>query len=291
MRVIGVDPAREIATKATESGVPTRPTYFTPEVAREIRRDHGPAAAIAANNVFAHADDLGGVAEAIRELLTDEGVFVFEVSYLVDIVEKMLVDTVYHEHLCYHTVKPLVRFFAQHGLELIDIQRIPTKGGSIRGVVQRRGGPRPRAASVGELVALESRLGFDRPKAVMSLGSRLEKIRAELLALVDGFLSKGQAIAGYGASATVTTLIYYFRLGKCLSYLVDDNPRKHLRFSPGHHLEVLPSSEIYARRPDYVAILVWAYTEGVVSKHQAFLREGGRFLVPMPAPSVLRWEE
>jgi SAM-dependent methyltransferase len=286
MRVIGVDPALEIAAKATSAGVPTVPTYFTPDVARQIRRDHGAAAAIAANNVFAHADDLGAVADGIRELLDDAGVFVFEVSYLVDIVEKQLFDTIYHEHVCYHSVTPLVGFFARHGLELIDIERIPTKGGSLRGTVQRLGGPRPVAPIVEDFVTLEARSGFDRPDAVKRLSKTLECTRRELLALVDGLRGDGKTIAGYGASATVTTLTYYFDLGGRLEYLVDDNAGKHGRYSPGFHLPVLPSAELYDRRPDYVIILAWAYAEPIMSRHQEFLRQGGHFLVPMPTPRV-----
>src|SRR5581483_3601640 len=127
--------------RATSEGVETLPEYFTRKVADRIRGSHGSAAVITANNVFAHSDKLPEMADGIRDLLSPDGIFTFEVSYLLDIVQKMLFDTVYHEHLCYHSVRSLDAFFTRHGLRLVDVRRIPTKGGSLRGTVQPAGGP------------------------------------------------------------------------------------------------------------------------------------------------------
>jgi SAM-dependent methyltransferase len=282
IRVLGVDAASGIAAQATAAGIPTLPTYFTVDLARQIRRDHGAAALVAANNVFAHVDDLGGVADGIRELLADDGAFVFEVSYLVDIVEKMLFDTVYHEHLCYHSIKPLQRFFRAHGLELFDVQRTASKGGSLRCFVQRSGGPHAMQAVVEERVRLEIDSGLDSPAPFRALHERLQSLKSELLETIDRLLGEGKMIAGYGASATVTTLSHYFDLGSRVEYLVDDNPRKHGMFSPGHHLPVLASDALYERRPDCVVILAWAYAEPILQRHARFTAEGGRFILPMP---------
>jgi len=141
MRVLGVDPALEIAHKATESGIHTLATFFTSDVARRLRCDYGPARVITANNVFAHIDDLADIVVGVKTLLDTDGVFAFEVSYLVDVYEKLLFDTIYHEHLAYHSVKPLVNFFRVNGMELIDIQRVETHGGSILGILQHSDGP------------------------------------------------------------------------------------------------------------------------------------------------------
>ena len=152
--MLGIDPAVDLARAATENGVPTLPEFFTGEVAGRIRLEHGPARLVTANNVFAHSDKLPEMAEGIRVLLADDGVFSFEVSYLLDIVQKMLFDTVYHEHLCYHSVRSLSAFFARQGMELIDVERIHTKGGSLRGTAQVKGGPRRSPPSA---VSLNSR--------------------------------------------------------------------------------------------------------------------------------------
>lgn len=287
MRVLGIDPAREIAREATCKGIETLPAYFTSKLGETIRKKYGPAAIVAANNVFAHADDLADMADGIGELLVDDGVFVFEVSYVVDLVQKFLFDTVYHEHLCYHSVGPLKSFFTRHGLQLIDVQRISTKGGSLRGNVQLAGGPRPVSVSVPELIALEQEHGFDGSVPFAALGRRLAALKKQLRNLLTDLKSRGKKIVGYGASATVTTLVYGLDLGDQLDFIVDDNPGKHGRFSPGYHIPVLPSEAIYDRKVDYIVILAWAYADAIMKKHQAFLDKGGRFIVPVPEVSVI----
>jgi SAM-dependent methyltransferase len=287
MRVLGVDPAREIARQATESGIETLPTYFTFELARKIRQERGSAAVITANNVFAHVDDLADMTEGIRALLAGDGVFVFEVSYLVDIVQKFLFDTVYHEHLCYHTVKPLDFFFSRRGMQLIDVQRIRTKGGSLQGIAQLAGGPWPVLPSVAEHVALEERLGFDRPETFKAFATTINGVKAQLLNLLRDLDAQGKTIAGYGASATVTTLLYHFDLGGVLDFIVDDNPRKHNKFSPGHHIPVFSPEALCEREADYVLILAWNYAEPIMKKHQTFVDQGGHFIVPLPEVRVI----
>lgn len=180
LRVMGVDPAVGIAAEATKAGVETRASFFTSSLAREIRRERGPAYYVTANNVFAHSDNLPDMADGIRELLDSDGVFVFEVSYLVDIVEKLLFDTIYHEHLSYHSIAPLNSFFAKHGLELFDVTRLSSKGGSIQGWVQRAGGPRPRASIVGELLDLEEKMGLAKPTIFREFSNKIAAAKSGL---------------------------------------------------------------------------------------------------------------
>jgi SAM-dependent methyltransferase len=285
--VLGVDPAREIAAAATASGIETIPEFFTPELAARILRERGPAKLVIANNVFAHADALGAIADGIRTALAPDGVFVFEVSYMVDIVEKMLWDTLYHEHLCYHAVKPFAHFFRLHGMQLIDVERIPTKGGSIRGTAQRDDGPRPIAPVVGELIALEDRMKFGEVQTFLDYAAKIDALKKQLLDLLARLRAEGKTIAGYGASATVTTLLHHFDLGDKLDFLVDDNPVKQGTYSPGHHIPVLAPSALAERRPDYVVILAWAYAEPILKKNQAYLDQGGHFIVPLPMSRVI----
>ena len=287
LRVLGIDPAVRIAEQASKAGIETLPAFFDLELAKKIKADRGGGALITANNVFAHSDHLPEMADGIRELLAAEGVFVFEVSYLVDIVEKLLFDTVYHEHLCYHSVKPLDTFFHAHGLELIDIRRLTGKGGSIRGFVQHRGGPRRASHVVSELLSLEARIGLAEPDIFREFAGKLESVKNELLALIRKVEAEGKTIAGYGASATVTTLIYNFELGSHLSFLVDDNKSRHGFFSPGHHLPVLAPEALSERKPGYLIILAWQYANPILSKNSAFLQQGGRFILPMPSVRVI----
>lgn len=287
MRVLGIDPAREIARKATDSGIETLPAFFTSELAHRIKTERGPAAIITANNVFAHADNLADVTEGIRDLLAPSGVFVFEVSYLVDLIQGMVFDYIYHEHLCYHSVKPLDKFFRRHAMELIHVERISTKGGSLRGTAQLAGGPRQVSPSVARLITLEEDLGLHHSEYFKLFATKIDSLKAELGSLLIDLRAEEKTIAGYGASATVTTLTYQFDLGDVMSFIVDDNPSRQGLFSPGFHIPVVAPQALYERKPDYVIILAWRFSDLILKKHQAFLAQGGHFIVPLPKVEVL----
>jgi SAM-dependent methyltransferase len=282
MRVIGVDPARDIARAATEQGIETRPVCFSHEVAKDLRRELGGADLLVANNVIANIDDLRELGVGIAHVLSPEGVFVFETGYLGDLVGHLVFDNIYHEHLCYHSVKPLASFFARHGMELFDIQHVGTKGGSIRGFVQRAGGPRAIAPAVAVMIAQEEAGKLYCPETYRALSARLDRLRTVLVDLLAAFRLSDRSIAGYGASHSVTTLVHHFGIAGHLGFVVDDNPRKHHLYSPGHHLPVLPSSALLERKPDYVVILPWRFSEPIINRNHAFLAAGGRFIVPIP---------
>ena len=285
--VVGVDPAAGIAQKASESGIPTIAGFFTPALAREILAGHGPAALVAANNVFAHIDDLGSVAEGIRLLLAPEGLFVFEVSSLTDIVRNFLFDTIYHEHLCYHSVRPLQAFLRLHGMELTDVEPIGTKGGSMRCTAKLSSGSRPVSGTVAETISAEARAGIYSLETFQKFSSDIDALKAELLSLLEGLKAEKRSIGGYGASVTVTTLIYRLGLGKFLDFIADDNPSKHGLFSPGYHLPIISPAAMAARKPDYMVILAWNYAQPIMAKNQAYAAGGGRFIIPVPEARVL----
>jgi len=287
MGILGIDPARDIAARATGAGLETLPTYFTADLASRIRLERGPARIIIANNVFANIDDLADVAAGIRELLAPDGIFVFESSYFLDVVQDLLLDTIFHEHFSYFSTRPLEAFFRLQGLELIQVQRTSPKGGSLRGTVQRAGGPRPVDPSVAALIALETRAGIFGLDACRLLGLRLENAKADLHRLLDSILAEGGSLAAYGAAVGLTTLIYHFGLGRRLSYIVDDNPGKQGTFSPGLRLPVLEPRVLLERRPAAVVLLAWRYQDAVVRKNMAYLQQGGRFVLPLPSVALL----
>ena len=283
MQVLGVDPACDIAAEANANGIETLATFFTSALAADIRRTRGAAQVITANNVYAHADDLGDITDGIRMLLAPDGVFIFEVSYLVDVFEKTLFDTVYHEHLAYHTVKPLVGFFATHGMELIAAERISPHGGSLRGVAQLKSGQRAVESSVGERVAHEKTLGLDRRETLLTFGDRINGVKKQLTALLNKLKAEGQTIAAFGAPAKATTLMYHFGIGpKMIDFIVDDSPLKQGLFSPGMHIPILPSEAMYSKSPDAIVILAWNFAKPIMRNHAHYLEQGGRFIVPLP---------
>lgn len=285
--VLGVDPAKNIAAKATADGIETITGFFTEALAEKILSKRGPATVVTANNVFAHADDMGGIVGGIRALLADDGVFVFEVSYLVDVYTDTLFDTIYHEHVAYHSVGPLKAFFEANGMELIAAHRVDSHGGSLRGVVQLQGGGGAVDESVGELMALETDLGLDKSGTLKDFARKIDAVKQRLNAELARIKADGKTVAGFGAPAKATTLMYHFGIGpEVIDFIVDDSPLKQGLYTPGLHVPVLASDALYGRKPDYVIILAWNFAQAIMDKHAAYAEAGGRFIVPLPRVEI-----
>jgi hypothetical protein len=281
MRVLGVDPAQNLAKLASETGIPTWPVYFDETVAGDIVREHGKAKAILANHCLAHIDDLSGIARGVRTLLDSSGELIFEIGYLLDVYQKTLFDTIYHEHLDYHHVEPLIGFFERHGLTLKHVERHDIQGGALRGFVGL--GTWPCADSVAELIAVERAVGIDGAAAFRSFKARIDQRARELMSLLEGLKQRGQQIAGYGVPAKATTLMHCFKLdGNTIDYIVDDNPLKQGRFTPGYHVPVVAADVLHSNPPDYLLVLAWNIANSLISAHENFSNKGGRFIVPLP---------
>lgn len=280
--VLGIDPARDIARRATESGIPTLPEFLTPALAQRIRQERGPAKVVCAFNVFAHADDLAGMTDSIHALLGPDGVFVCEFSYLLDILDRMLLGTIFHEHLSHHSVRPLAAFLERHGLQFIDIQRNGIQGGSIVGTAQRLGGPHPVSPNVAEILDLERQRGLDQPATLRRFSDSLQTLKSQVATLVADLQKQGQRLWGYGAARSGTTLIAQMNLGKAIECIVDDGADKQNKFSPGDHIPIRPSSALLAEQPDFVIILAWVHAERILQNNQAYIDRGGRFIVCFP---------
>jgi SAM-dependent methyltransferase len=288
MRVQGIDPARDIAAAATADGIPTIPDFFTSALAERIKSEQGEAKLFCANNVFAHIDNMSDVVKGIRLVLANDGGFVFEVSYIVDMIDNMVFDTIYHEHVSHHALIPLEAFLNRHDMSLFHVERTGTKGGSIRCFAQpRSAGKRPRSSELLQLIAEEERRGITKPQIYRDWFDAIEKAKRSVLSYLDEAIAAGKLVAAYGASTTTTTLLYHFELEGRVKFIVDDNPLKQGRFSPGAHIPVLPSSELATRKPDIVVVLAWIYAEPILKRNQAYLEAGGRFLVPLPEPQIV----
>lgn len=286
--VLGVDPAIEIARRATESGIETIGDFFSQELAVRLRDKYGPAALITSHNACAHIDHLDDVVRGVRHWLADNGLFVAEVGYLLDVYKNTWFDTIYHEHLDYHTVAPFKQLFARTGMEAIGVERVSPQGGSIRVLAQRANGPRRNDGSVDRLIGLEIQNHLDKPETFVEFGRRIDEVGAQLRSLIKALKASGKSIAGYGAATKATTLLAHFQIGKNdLDFIVDDNPLKQGLFSPAAHIPVLAPDELYRRRPDYVLILAWNFAEPITAMHQRYENEGGKFIVPMPTPRII----
>jgi SAM-dependent methyltransferase len=285
-RVLGIEPADEIARSATAAGVPTLARYFTKQLAAEVQSEYGHATVIAGNNVLANIDDLDEVMEGAKFLLAPNGIVVMETSSWRDVVGRGLIDTVYHEHLSYFSVAPLTLFFQRHGLQLIDCRWNANKGGSIRLTAQRDGGPRAVGTSVAEQIRLEEKEKIHDLKTLAACRQRLDQLTRQLQDAVNEFREANKSVAGYGASVGTTTMLFEFGLDGLVAPLFDDNPRKHGKYSPGLHIPCLPSDQLEEKRPDYVVVFAWRYFEQIRKKHLGYEQGRGHYILPLPELEV-----
>lgn len=287
MKVVGVDPATEIARRATETGIETIPKFFSSQLAQDLREQYGPAGFITSHNALAHVDMLDDVMRGVATWLADDGIFVLEVGYFVDVISKLYFDTIYHEHLDYHTVAPFLKLFQRTGLELLSVERVSPQGGSIRVMAQKQRGRLRPDSTIEHLIALERSLGLDRADTIRAFGNRIRDLGDRLLQLLRVLKAEGKSIAGYGAPTKAVTLLSHFGIGAdLLDFVVEDNPLKHGLYLPVSHIPVVPVPDLYERRPDYVLILAWNFATPIMAAHKEFERQGGQFITPLPEPRI-----
>jgi SAM-dependent methyltransferase len=287
MRVQGVDPAEQIAAEATAKGIPTRADFFNPAVARDIAAKLGPARAVLANNAMANIDDLPTIFSGVKAVMAPNGVFVFETQYALDVLEKTLLDVIYHEHISTFSVQPVVRALKQYGLSVFDAERIPTKGGSIRFWVQHEGGPQAVAGRVAELIDLEVRTGLYDLAYHKKFAEKVARIKSELHHLIKVARETGRPVGAYGISVGCAALIHQFELEDKLDVLFDDTPFKSRLDGPGYDLPVYTADVVLQYNPALIIILAWRYADPIRRKHAKYLEQGGRFVVPLPDVSVV----
>ncbi len=286
--VLGVDPATEIAARATAQGILTVAEFFSEKVGKNILEQYGQAHLITSHNTCAHVDNLVDLVRGVRNWLHDDGLFVCEVGYLLDVYNNNWFDTIYHEHLDYHSVKPFVSFFKSLDMELISVERISPQGGSIRLYVQKDNGPYKKDSSVQEIVHLEESLGLDNVEIFRVFNNRNNANKEVLTSILRSIKDEGKHIAGYGAPTKSTTLLSHFNIGKnILDFIVDDNPLKQGKFSPGFHIPIMNSDELYEKMPDYLVILAWNFSESIMRKHKNYKDRGGKFILPMPEAHIV----
>ena len=274
--VQGVDPSKAIASQATKAGIPTTCAFFSYDVARQMRDDDGSADIITANHILANVADVHEFVDGVRELLAPDGTFVFETGYWPAIVDNNLIDTIEHEHIHYFAVKPLRQFFARHGLRLMHVEQNTAKGGSLRGYVQHMDVGYIEG-TVADMVKAEGEGAYADIGRLCIWAEDIEEIERGIR--YHARHAQQETWVGYGAAVGSTLQLHQFGLGEKLLCLVDDNPAKQGRLSPGYHLRVVPPSELKAIKPDKIVILAWRYAEMIQRQHPEF---AGKWIVPLP---------
>ena len=278
--VLGIDPATAAARRAMNRGIPTREAFFGEALAEELAGKGAYADVFIGTNVLAHVADLKGFLAGVKRILKPEGIAVFEVPWLVDLVRKGEFDTIYHQHLCYFSLTSLVLLFRSVGLSVVSAERIPIHGGSLRVVVSHDA---LEDGTVGPFLAREAAIGASSQGFVSELEVRARRIRSDVQAMLAQFKSEGMKVAAYGAAAKATTFLAYCGLDVSeLEFVVDLNAFKQGKVMIGSRLPIVPLEAVEARRPDVLLILAWNFADEIMEQLSGFLESGGRFLVAIP---------
>jgi nucleoside-diphosphate-sugar epimerase/SAM-dependent methyltransferase len=278
--VLGIDPARHPATAAREKGIETLIDFFGTRLATELRAGGRSADLIIANNVVAHVADQNDLVAGMARLLADDGMVVVEFPYVRDLIDYTEFDTIYHEHLCYFSVRSARTLFARHGLHLNDVRRLKIHGGSLRLYFSKRQAPSDAVAGI---LAEEAGLGLDTYAYYESFGARVRAFRSKTRELVGKLKTEGKRIAAYGAAAKGTIMLNYLNLNnRVIEYAIDRNPMKQGKYMPGVRIPIDGPDRLAADRPDYVIILPWNFRDEIIRQQKAFLDSGGKFVVPIP---------
>ena len=289
LRVRGVEPAQNLAAVAESKGLPTFCEFWSSDAARRISATDGKAKVVVATNVLAHVDDVHGFISAVKDVLHPEGVFVFEVPYMVHFVDRTEFDTTYHEHLSYFLLRPLRRALEQNGMQVVDALEFAIHGGSIRVIAQIQGSGKfePRS-SVDDLIRQEAEKGLFDTEAYFLCAERVTLIREELGIFLRGLKQRGKRIAAYGASAKGNILLNFCGLGtETIDFVVDDTPAKQGKFYPGNHLPIVSRDVLQSEKPDYLLLLAWNFADELMKNTSEYGARGGRYVIPIPALQVI----
>jgi hypothetical protein len=283
IRCLGIEPSVNVGQAARVAGVPTLTEFLHPGTGAAVREEHGPADLVVANNVYAHIPDIVGFTRGLRALVAEDGWVSIEVQHLHSLIRHNQYDTIYHEHFQYYTVASAARALASGGLSVVDVELLPTHGGSIRlwaRPAEVAGEPSQRMTDV---LAGEKAAGLQELSGYTEFAGRVARVRRDLLRFLVDAADRGETVVGYGAPGKGNTLLNHCGIRPdLLSYTVDRNPYKHGRFTPGTRIPILPPEQIAVDRPDYVLVLPWNLRDELTEQLSFVHSWGGRLVFPIP---------
>ncbi|KAA9150524.1 class I SAM-dependent methyltransferase [Amycolatopsis acidicola] len=288
LRCLGIEPSVNVGEAAREAGVPTLTAFLDEDTGAAVRHEHGRADLVVANNVYAHIPDILGFTAGLRALVADDGWVSIEVQHLLSLIESTQYDTIYHEHFQYYTVATARRALATSGLTVVDVERLPTHGGSIRLWARPAavaGAPSERML---ETLAEEKAAGLHDLSGYAGFARRVEAVRLDLLEFLIQAKRRGERVVGYGAPGKGNTLLNHCGIRPdLLPYTVDRNPYKHGRYTPGTRIPILAPDRIAQDRPDYVLVLPWNLRAELSSQLGYLAGWGGRLVFPIPRLEIV----
>lgn len=287
-KVLGIEPSDNVAEIAQRQGIETFIEFFSEGLAKNIAISRGKFRAIFSANVILNIIDLHDLLNGINHLLEEDGVFIFEDPYIVDILEKTSFDQIYDEHIWYFSLTSLTNLLKIHDLEIFDAERQEVHGGSMRVYVCKKG-KKPKTRRLLNYLEEERYKGIGTIKPYQDFVKRVEESKAELIKLLKELKSKGKRIVGYAAASKGTIVLNYCSIGNdILDYISDSTPFKQGRYSPGKHIPVVSPEHFHNDQSvDYALLGAWNHAKEVIGKEQDFLKRGGKFIVHYPKARIL----
>jgi len=287
INVLGIEPAESICQIARNNGIETVNRFFSKELALEIVRTKKRAKIVTGTNVVAHINDHHALVGALEILLAEKGVFIFEAPYLVTLIDNLEYDTIYHEHLSYLSIRPLVHLFRQFGMEIFDAKEVSIHGGSLRYFVAREG-DYPVSDNVDRLIDLENRKKLYEIDTLSNFAKSVQNNREELTWMLRSIKHDGKRIVGVSAPAKGMTLLNYCRIGpELLDFVTEKAPLKIGKYTPGTHIPILPDSELIKQMPDFALLLAWNFADEIMRNLDNYRTAGGKFIIPIPHPHIV----
>ena len=285
--VLGVEPARNVAEAAVARGVPTITEFFGADLGRQLAARRGRADLVLGNNVLAQVPDVNDFVAGVAALLAEDGTATFEFPHLAKLIEHLEYDTIYHEHFSYFSLHSIRSIFGAQGLELVDVQELPSHGGSLRVFLRPRAAGAVPAPSVDDLLAREDEQGIRDPAAYARFADGVRESKRALLDLLIELRRDGKQVVGYGAPGKGNTLLNYCGIRTdFLEYTVDRNPYKQGKYTPGTQIPIFPPERIAETRPDAILLLPWNLAREISEQLEYTGEWGASLIVPIPVATV-----
>tara|TARA_B110000503_G_C7097196_1_gene392171 strand:- start:165 stop:1190 length:1026 start_codon:yes stop_codon:yes gene_type:complete len=281
--VIGVEPAKNLKNLNKEKKIDINSFFFSYQNSIKLKKKYKSFKIITANNVCAHIPDIRDFVLGVKNILEPDGLFIFEVSYLKDVVKKLTFDTIYHEHMSYHSIKPLLSFFESLGMSVLDFDLVEAQGGSIRVYVGHKN-KKINKKKINNQVKKEEKMGLLNEQLFKKFNIRIMNQKKEITKIIGrDIIKKNKILVGYGAPAKVTTFSHVFNLdAQSIKFIVDDNPLKHNKYTPGKNIKIISFEELKKIDFNYIIILAWNFAPSIIKKLRHSIKKPFKIIVPFP---------
>ena len=285
---LGIDPAKNLKKLSLKKGITQIDDFFTMKKSENIKKKYGKFDIITANHVCAHVEDLNDFFNGVQNLLKDEGLFVFEISYRASVLKKNTFDTIYHEHLDYHALYPISKFVKKFNLNVVNFKTPDAQGGSLRVYVSKNKNSKNQKSIKKQILKEKKQLNLFNVITYKKFEKKIINCKNKLNSLIQNCINNNMSIAGYGAAAKTTTFLNYFKISeKNIKFIFDDNKLKQGLCIPGTKIKILDPLNMNKKNIDVLIIFAWNYAELIIAKNKKFKKKGGKFLIPFPNPRLI----